>query len=202
MQHSNRYHFLWCFVCLFLVSGCQSSAPDQLDHRSTSYIQHADQLTEFSVTGRIAVETANRRQSIRFVYQQLERDFELKLVTLLGVSVGAVRWQNNQLETRFDGKTLTGDDARQQAYRFLPLNFDLGQFGNYLTANIKDSGLVVRDSAANIEQLRPGCSGCHNILVSYSDYISFQGIDLPTSIIISDLAKQYRARIQIHQWER
>lgn len=200
--HSNRLNSMPYFVCAALLSGCQSYVPEPTIQSVSQRIQHADQLTQFTATGRIAVLTEDRRQSIRFVYQQLGTDFKLNLVTLLGVSVGSIRWQSNQLETRFNGETLTGDAAWQQAYSFLPLNFDLSQLGNYLTANIKDNGMVVRDSDSNVSQLRPGCTGCQNILVSYSDYVAFDGIQLPSTIIVTDLANQYSTRMKVHEWER
>lgn len=101
-----------------LLTACQQPVPHYSAQQWEAQRPQVEALTQWNLTGKLAIVTAKKKGSLRLFWQQNGDDYRLNLSTVLGTRVLELSRQGNRiLLTDEDGKEHVSNDPALLIYR-------------------------------------------------------------------------------------
>lgn len=194
----RRFYYL---LLPFLFTGCAQLPDTELTPQSSWDTQQLklEQLTHWSLSGKLAVITPDERNSVNIHWQQSAQDFHIRLTTFLGMSVLEI--QKSQHQTTVidaDGKHYISDDAEQLVEKLSGMEIPIRQLQQWIKGNPSTASYQLGDNR-QVSHLLGGDHQNGFWSIDYSDYRTINTINLPHKLQLS--RDDLRLKFAISKWK-
>lgn len=194
----RRFYYL---LLPFLFTGCAQLPDTELTPQSSWDTQQLklEQLTHWSLSGKLAVITPDERNSVNIHWQQSAQDFHIRLTTFLGMSVLEI--QKSQHQTTVidaDGKHYISDDAEQLVEKLSGMEIPIRQLQQWIKGNPSTAIYQLGDNR-QVSHLLGGDHQNGFWSIDYSDYRTINTINLPHKLQLS--RDDLRLKFAISKWK-
>lgn len=183
-------------MCLtLLLAACARQAlPPQYDQATwQAQRQKLEQLTHWSLTGRLAIITADSKGSARLFWEQQGEDYRLNLSNMLGNRIMEMHKQGNRVEIIDDkGVRHDSNDPGLLIYRLTGWQLPVEQLPDWIKG-LPGRGDFSLGADGRLEEVRDSDWTLH-----YLSFLPQQGWLLPERIQLAGPATQLK--LAINQW--
>jgi len=192
--------FLYILLPLLIVGCAQiaeqpsSGNPDWQNHQ-----QQLEKLAYWSLTGKIAVITAQKRHSLNIHWQQKGENYHIILTTFLGSTVLDV--QKTQLGTQVTddkGKIYFGSDAQQLISQLSGMDLPVDVLQQWIKGNPTEAYYQL-DEKNQLLSLQGQDDDNANWSIEYKNYKTIEQINLPHQLQLK--GDDLRLKFAIQKWE-
>lgn len=184
-----------------LVTGC-TQIPQQPPAQKVSWLIHQQQLenlTDWSLSGKLAIITQEERHSLNIYWAQTDNDFHITLTTFLGVTVLDIK--KTSIGTQIidnNGERFFGKDSEALIKRLSGLVIPIDVLQQWIKGNPNDASYQLNknnqvESLAGHDQKNALWS------INYQQYSPVQGIYLPQKLQLKRL--DLRLKFAISKWQ-
>ncbi len=182
----------------FVLVGCvQTPAP-----QSISWLTHQQQLenlTDWALTGKLAIITPKERHSLNIYWLQSDNNFHITLTTFLGSTVLDVK--KTQFGTEIidnNGDLFFGEDTEALIEQLSGLVIPIDVLQQWIKGNPRDASYQVSENNQVVSL--SGLDRKNSLWsIEYSNYKTTQQINLPHKLQLKRL--DLRLKFAISQWE-
>lgn len=187
-------------LVLLALSGCASLPAQQPAAAPELYRQHMQrtaQISAFSVSGRMAVQTNQRGFSGSLRWQHTAQGDRLALFSPLGSQVADISSGNDSITlTTSDQKTYTAQDAETLLLQTMGWSLPLRGLGHWVLGRPADGAFeaVDWDSEGRFTRLRQ-----NGWEIEYSAYTAVNGISLPGKVFLK--SPKLNLKLLVERWD-
>jgi outer membrane lipoprotein LolB len=185
---------LTLLFCLLILAACSSHQP-QPDN--TNWRQQREKLktvTHWTISGKLAIITADKKGSARIQWQQDGDDYHLNLTSLLGTRVMEMRKTGNQVLIIDDkGREYRGSDAEYLVYRLTGWQMPIHELPIWIKGLPDDTDYELNPNG-QVTRLKTT-----NWQLQYQSYQPVDGWMMPEKITFK--GKQTELRLVISEWD-
>lgn len=192
--------FFYLLLPLFF-SGCAQLTDTDIQQNRSWETQQAQlqQLTDWTLSGKLAVITPNQRNSVNIHWQQSTQQFHIRLSTFLGMNILDIK--KDALQTVVidaDGKRYVSDDTEQLVKALSGMEIPIEQLQQWIKGNPSSASYQLDDNQQVSHLLgRDKNSGIWE--VDYTDYRTINSINLPYKLQLR--RDDLRLKFAISKWE-
>lgn len=187
-------------LILLALAGCASLAPPQPAAAPELYRQHMQrtaQISAFSVSGRMAVQTNQRGFSGSLRWQHTAQGDRLALFSPLGSQVADISSGNDSITlTTSDQKTYTAQDAETLLQRTMGWSLPLQGLGHWVLGRPAEGAFeaIAWDAEGRFTRLRQ-----NGWDIEYPVYTSVDGISLPGKVLLK--SPKLNLKLLVERWD-
>ena len=188
-------------LLLLLIVGC-AQIPDQPSSGNPDWQNHQQQLEKlayWSLTGKIAIFTAQKRHSLNLYWQQTGDNYHIILTNFLGSTVLDV--QKTPLGTQVtddNGKVYFGSDAQQLISRLSGMDLPVDVLQQWIKGNPSEAYYQL-DEKNQLLSLQGQDNDNANWSIEYKNYKIIEQINLPHQLQLT--GDELRLKFAIQKWE-
>lgn len=196
--------FVTSILTLILLGACSTITPPPaasttLHHLSWSERQQQLRtITAWNIRGALSITYNEKTDLTSFEWQKKQDNYFINIHGPMNVaSTNIIGNQNQVVLQQASGKQIEAETAEELMQQQLGWSLPLNNL-NYWIRGLPAPHINARslfDSYNHIQNMTQ-----HGWQITYADYGSFSGIDLPTKIYLT--SPQLRAKIVIKQWNR
>lgn len=186
------------FLFTFLLVGC-AQLPKPQNQPWQIHQQQLENLTDWSLSGKLAFITPQERHSLNIHWKQLNKNFHITLTTFLGATVLDIKkTQSGTQIVDNNGERFFGDNTEALIKKLsglvIPIE-GLQQWikGNPINATYQLNQYNQVESLSGIDPQKAPW------FIDYSQYKNTQGIDLPHRLQLKHL--DLRLKFAISEWQ-
>ena len=180
--------------CLLILSAC-TSQQHQLDNASwRMQRQKLENITHWTISGRLAIITPEKKGSARIRWQQNGDDYHLNLTSLLGTRIMEMSKEGDKVVIIDDkGREYSGTDAEYLVYRLTGWQMPVYKLPLWIKGLPGDTDYDINATGqvTNIKTL--------NWQMQYQSYQEVDGWMMPEKITFK--GQQTELRLVINDWE-
>lgn len=195
-----KFHYLYLLLAL-LFTGCAQLPDTELQQNNSWDEQQTklEQLTHWSLTGKLAVITPDERNSVNIHWQQSDQDFHIHLSTFLGLSVLDIQ-KSDDVTTIIDadGNHYTSTDSEQLINELSGMVLPIEYLQQWIKGNPSGASYQLDDNQQVLTLL--GGDRSNGIWsITYSDYQTVNNTNLPRKLQL--IRDELRLKIAISKWQ-
>jgi len=197
----NKIFYL---LCIIILSGCslskQSNHNDLTQMRDWStHLQKIDQLSTWSLKGKLAIYIEDERQSANIYWQQEKDNYYIQLTSFIGTHLLSIKKNQQIVEIiNNEGDKFTGKDTKTLIQNISPgLHLPISALQEWVKGNPVDATFQL-NSEQNVNTLLGQDNNHQFWYITYQQYQVFSGISLPRKIELT--RDNIRLKIMINQW--
>ena len=187
------------FLFALLLTGCaQRPAPQNITWRA--HQQQLESLTNWSLSGKVAVITPEERHSLNIHWQQFEDDFHITLTTFLGATILDIKKTKLRTQvTNSNGELFLGQDAEALIKRLSGLVIPIAALQQWIKGNPQNAFYQLDDNnqLTSLVSIEPKATPWS---VNYQQYTNISGINLPLKLQLKQL--NLHLKFVISDWQR
>lgn len=195
-----KKYFIYILLSVLIV-GCVQ-IPEQTTLGNDDWQNHQQQLeklTHWSLSGKVAIITAEKRHSLNIYWQQSDHNYHIILTNFLGSTVLDV--QKKQLGTQVtddNGKVYFGSDTQQLISQLSGMDLPVDALQQWIKGNpIK--ALYQLDDKNLLLSLQGQDNDNANWSIEYKNYKTIQQINLPHQLHLT--GDGLRLKFAISKWQ-
>ncbi|HEY5716501.1 MAG TPA: lipoprotein insertase outer membrane protein LolB [Psychromonas sp.] len=174
-----KISFLSIFFA-FLIAGC-AQIPEQPAETEdwTEHQQQLEKLTHWTLSGKVAVITPEKRHSLNIYWQQNGDDFHITLTNFLGTTI--LELKKTAIGTKLiddEGKVYFGNNSQELIRQLSGLELPIDVLQQWIKGN-PTNAIYLLDENNQLVSLTGQDSENDNWSVTYSNYKKIQQISLP-----------------------
>lgn len=181
-----------CFVlaCATAIVGCSASLEGKPIAQNDYFKSQIDlnKVHTLNLKGKMALRAYHNVSGI-FVYDKAQDNLKLDLLSPFAVPIASVKANAQEATIIANNKSYTGNNASDLFYELLQVRIPVEQLNDILLANIKSCPLKYANG------LNKNCV-YQGYLVTYSDYMDYNNIAMPTNITIENTQLRLKLRIE------
>jgi len=185
----------------FLFTGC-AQLPDTALKQNPSWETHQhklDLLTHWTLSGKLAVITPEKRNSVNIHWQQSDQDFKVNLTTFLGLSVLDIQKKSGKTEiVDNDGKRYVSDDSSRLINQLSGMDIPIEHLQQWIKGNPTEATYQL-DQYQLVSSLLGGNQSSGVWAINYSDYRTINNTNLPHKLQLT--RGNLRLKFSISKWE-
>ncbi|TEW53619.1 outer membrane lipoprotein LolB [Psychromonas sp. RZ22] len=189
---------------IITLSGCSQLNQSTTSHETTNKTwdeqqQQLQQLTSWTITGKLAIFLDNERQTANLHWHQEGDNYKIQLTSFIGTRVLQITKNEQGVEIiNNDGDKFVGSDVNTLIKKLAPnLAFPVSALQQWIKGD-PDEATYIINSQQQVKELTGTDKSGSLWTVHYQQYQSFSGYILPTML---DLKRdKIRAKIAINQW--
>lgn len=195
------------FIFIITLSGCSQfyqSDADTSDQLNTviweEHRNQLEQLTTWTLTGKLAVFIGKERQSANLHWQQTNKNYSIQLTSFIGTRILQITKNNEGVEIIDDnGEKFVGKDANSLIKSLSPdLDLPISALQQWIKGNPVDASYQLNEQQKVRDLLgKDESSGLW--AVKYEQYQLYSGYALPRKLELKQ--NQIRVKISINQWK-
>ncbi len=194
-----KLRFLYLIVP-FLFSGC-TQLPKTSPQKSSSWQNHQsqlEQLTDWSLSGKLALITPEERSSVNIHWQQSDNDFHIRFTTFLGLSVLEIQKSGDAtVIIDSNGDRHVSDNTEQLISKLSGMILPINQLQQWIKGNPAKASYQLNDNQQVITLQGGESSGIWSI--NYSGYSTVANTNLPHKLLLTQ--GDLRIKIAISNWD-
>lgn len=185
----------------FLFTGCAQPPNSELKQNSSWEVHQTqlEQLSDWSLSGKLAVITPEKRNSVNIHWQQSDQDFKIHLTTFLGLSVLDI--QKTAGETVIidnDGKRYASMDSAELVNQLSGMDIPIEPLQQWIKGNPSKATYQL-DEQQQVSSLLGGNQESGLWAINYADYRTINGINLPHKLQLT--RGNLRLKFSISKWQ-
>lgn len=169
-----------------------------------SFEQHKAQLValeNWSLAGKLAVISPEKRASVYINWHQTNRNTQINLTNLLGVSLAKIDDNGLRSVMESDGNTYIESSPDALIYQVTGWQLPVSQLKTWIKGLPFDKDDIVIDANKVVEQILPACTNCDSWSINYEKYRLVSNIQLPHRIKMIHSDTKTRLTFSISQWK-
>ncbi|WP_017445119.1 lipoprotein insertase outer membrane protein LolB [Gayadomonas joobiniege] len=179
-------------IAVFL-SAC-SSLPDSSNDTQITDIR---QINQFHLTGKIAFINPQKRHSANLYWRQVQNNYDIRLTTLLGISLAKIEGGRQQIKIQADGETYQSNAPNRLVENVIGWPIPVDQLANWVLG--RHQGVVMSvDQDKRAKKVLVRINADEEWMLTYHDYKKIGNIELPGRIECERY--QNRLILKINQW--
>lgn len=188
-------------IFVLLLAGCtqtpQVAVPDVPQSQ-----QALQQLTQWRLQGRMALQTPDEKLSASLNWRQNEQDFTLRLSTMLGITLLNMQQQNGQTRLSADGKDYQDNNASRLIERITGWPLPLTQLPLWVKGQTQPADIVEYTANGQVSRVYPQCGGCGDWQIDYADFQPVGEYSLPHKLsLTSQYPQAIKIKIRVNKWQ-
>lgn len=194
----NRFYYL---LLPFLFTGCAQLPNTEQPQNSSWPTQQVqlEQLSNWSLSGKLAVITPEERNSVNIHWQQTGQDFHISLTTFLGMSVLDIHKSAQQtVVIDSDGKRYVSKNTEQLIKDLSGMELPIKQLQQWIKGNPSGANYQLNDHQ-QVSHLTGSDQTGGMWVIDYSDYRTVNNTNLPHKLDLS--RDNLRLKFAISRWE-
>ncbi|WP_028866345.1 lipoprotein insertase outer membrane protein LolB [Psychromonas hadalis] len=194
-----KLRFLYLLLPL-LFAGCAQHPNSALPKNSTWTIQQAqlEQLTHWSLSGKLGIFTPNNRDSVDIYWQQSGQDFHIRLSALLGLkSIDIQKRGNETVIIDMDGQRHHSNDTEQLITDLTGFVLPIEYLQQWIKGNPSNASYQLNDRQ-QVSNLLGGTQNTELWSITYNDYRTVNQTNLPHKLQLT--RGDLRLKFSISQW--
>lgn len=195
-----RTAFLGLLLTL-LMAGC-AQIPEEIPAQKISWLSHQQQLenlTDWSLSGKLAIITPEERHSLNIYWAQSGNDLHITLTTFLGMTVLDIK--KTAIGTQIinnNGEHFFGEDSEALIKQLSGLVIPIDVLQQWIKGNPSDASYLLNKNN-QVESLAGQDPKNAYWSINYQQYTRVQGIYLPQKLQLKRL--NLRLKFAISQWQ-
>jgi len=195
-----KFRFLSLLLPL-LFMGC-AQQPNTTPQQNTSWkIQKTqlETLTQWSISGKLAVITPDQRNSVNIHWQQSEQDFAIHLSTFLGLSVLDIKKKDDEtIIIDSDGKQYRANNSEQLINELSGMSIPIEHLQQWIKGNPHQATYQLNEQQ-QVTSLLGTDQQSKLWSINYSDYRNINNINLPHKLQLTH--GNIRLKFIISSWK-
>ncbi|WP_372881327.1 lipoprotein insertase outer membrane protein LolB [Psychromonas sp.] len=174
-----KISFLSIVFALFMVGCAQIPEPPVETADWAAHQQQLETLTHWTLSGKVAVITPEKRHSLNIYWQQNGDDFHITLTSFLGATILDIKKTTTGTTITDDsGKVYFGQNSQELIRQLSGLTLPVDVLQQWIKGN-PTNAIYLLDENNQLVSLTGQDSENDNWSVDYSDYKTIQQISLP-----------------------
>ncbi len=200
----NSQLLMGLIMCLTLMlGGCAqlgSFGKQQNYDPSSDRTELLSSINDWQIKGQIAFIQPSKREKASIFWQHGEDNQSLNLTTYLGINVMSLESINGSHQLTIDGKDYQTRNLDQLIWQLTGLTFPSDALTHWIKAvPYSDSDEISLSTESQLPATITSYYNNQQWRVQYSRYKEFQGVQLPTSILIKQ--QGLTIKLAIRQWQ-
>jgi outer membrane lipoprotein LolB len=182
-----------------LFSGCVQLPDTPVQKNKSWAIQQAqlEQLTDWSLSGKLGVFSPEGRESVNINWQQSKKGFHIRLNGPLGISVLDIQKIDNN-SVIIDGEKYLSNNPEQLIAELSGMVLPIEQLQQWIKGNPSGASYQLDDNH-QLTNLLGGQKNTGLWLINYGDYRSIEHINLPHNLQLT--RGNLRLKFKISNWQ-
>lgn len=177
------------------LSAC-SSVPDKIALKD---ISEPAQINSFQLTGRIAFMTPKERHSAGLYWQVDNSQYDIRLTTLLGISIAKLTGRPGFIQIKADGDTYQSNSPNALIEDVVGWPIPVNQLSNWVLG-LHGGVVISKDEKGRTKRALVRVSATEEWTLTYRSYVKIGSISLPQ--VIECERYQTRLILKINQWNK
>jgi outer membrane lipoprotein LolB len=193
-----KFRFFYLLFPLFFT-GCAQLPHKEIKTNNSweSQRNQLEQLTDWSLTGKLGIFSPEGRESVNINWQQSANSFHIRLSTVLGINVLDIQKVDDNLII-IDGEKYISKDPEHLITDLSGMVLPIKQLQQWIKGNPSGASYQLDDNN-HLISLLGGTPTTGFWLINYADYRTIKNINLPYKLQLT--SGDLRLKFRISNWE-